>query len=191
MQVNPYQPSSIDSADTEVGPERDRALASLRLAFLILLAPALMNYYAFDTYVVSAGGLPRSVEMLSRAVNLSGFVIGGVLIWQYGLSFLERISHGIRAVFAGHCRIATWDGVLYQSLESSTVLAIAGAALWFVWVVGFYFVQIDFQTISWWVGVPAHLLAAMLYVPLLYRWYSLAKRSPKHDPQRQEHSDPV
>lgn len=63
----------------------------------------------------------------------------------------------------------------YRSLNSLICVAIPDAALWMVWVFGFYHMHSDFYTISWAVGAPAHLLAACWYVPLVHRWYRLAR----------------
>jgi hypothetical protein len=82
-------------------------------------------------------------------------------------------------VFAHDTDRAGWLDALHKQLTWAPYLALPGAALWAIWVFGVYQLHVDFRLLSWAVGVPAHLLAACLYVPLLYAWYQLS-RSPSH-----------
>ena len=39
------------------------------------------------------------------------------------------------------------------------------------WVFGFYEMQMNFYVLSWLIGIPAHILGACVYIPLIYGWY--------------------
>ena len=175
MSTNPYESPAVanHTADSHL-PNRRSALAAFRTAFLILLAPALFNYYAFDTHAIS-GGIPPILQAVYRTTNLVGIVVGSTFIWFFALPVLEAVARTIRNVVARDASTDSWDGALYVSLKPAVYLAVPGAILWVLWVVGFYFLQLDFVMISYGVGIPAHVLAACLYVPLLIRWYRLSR----------------
>jgi hypothetical protein len=139
----------------------------------VLLIPALYNYWAFDALAVSP--LSADLARLFRTLNLLGLAFAFALIWLFGLVALERIAGLVRRVFANEIDRDQWLAVLHKRLTRAPYLAIPGAALWGIWVFGFYDLRIGFQTISWSVGVPAHLLAACLYLPLIHDWYQLAR----------------
>jgi hypothetical protein len=183
MSANPYQsPPNIPS--TADSPTRRSAVAAFRTAFVILLTPALFNYFAFDAMM--SAGVSARLHVLFRAANLAGFAAASVLIWFFGVPLLEAASRTIRRVFARDASRESWDGALYVSLKPMAYLAAPGAVLWAVWVVGFYFLQVEFVAISLGVGIPGHILGACLYVPLLMRWYQVSRR----DSADQEYADP-
>jgi hypothetical protein len=144
------------------------------MVFAILLAPAIFNYYAFDLQMIANSSLPSPTQTLYRATNILGFAVGSALIWFLGFPLLERVSQLIRLALASHTSLSRWLAIFYASVRSAVYLAIPGAILWAIWVVGFYYLGIGFYRISWSVGVPAHLLGALWYVPLVCRWYKLA-----------------
>ncbi len=175
MFENPYQsPGDLSRGGNGVAASRERAWRSFRIAFLILLVPAIYNYWAFDTYVIAAIRLPGDLVNLYRLGNVLGFIMGGSLIWMLGLPVLELAARLIRAVLATGTDRGSWLEILYRSLSWIAILALPGAVLWGVWVFAFYQRQVDFYTISWAIGIPAHALAACLYLPLIYRWFRLA-----------------
>ncbi len=175
MSTNPYEsPATVNrTADSHL-PNRRSALAAFRTAFVILLTPALFNYYAFDTDAIG-GGIPPILQAAYRTTNLVGIAVGSFLIWFFALPVLEAASRTIRNVVARDASTDRWVDALYMSLKPAAYLAVPGAILWALWVVGFYFLQLDFVMISYGVGIPAHILAACLYVPLLIRWYRLSR----------------
>jgi len=124
--------------------------------------------------------MPSGFATFYRAVHVIGFVVGATLIWFLGFPIIEAIAGVLRIVFANGTDRGAWQGVLYRSLNWAVVLAIPGAVLWGIWVLGFYQLGVNFYAISWAIGVPAHLLAASWYVPLIYRWYRMAQSHSAH-----------
>jgi len=175
MSTNPYETPAVGdhTADSHL-QKRRAALAAFRTAFLILLAAALFNYYAFDTHTI-IGGFPPILQAAYRITNLVGIAIGSAFIWFFALPVLEAVARQIRNVVARDVSTDSWDGALYVSLKPAVYLAVPGSIIWVLWVVGFYYLQLDFVMISYAVGVPAHVLAACFYVPLLVRWYRLSR----------------
>ena len=175
MTENPYRapPLFHEPVDTEFGLRR-RALLSFRLVALVLLAPAVYNYWAFDTQAIASSRLPSDLTAVYRAANVVALVVGFTLIWFLGLPLLEAVSRLLRVVFAKGVDTAAWQRVLYRSMNRAVILASIGAALWVIWVFGFYQIGVNFYVISWAIGVPAHLLAACWYVPLIYCWYRMS-----------------
>jgi hypothetical protein len=149
----------------------------MHVAIAMLLIPALYNYWAFDALAVSP--LPADLARLFRTFYLLGMAIAFALIWLVALPGLEVIARLARIVFAREIEPAAWLEVLHKKLTAAPYLAIPGAALWAIWVFGIYQMHLDFHSLSWAVGVPAHILAACLYLPLLFAWYQLS-RSPAH-----------
>ena len=177
MSTNPYEtPATVSRTADPDSPNRRLAIAAVRKAFVILLAPALFNYYAFDTAAIDSSISPR-LQVLFRTTNLIGIAVGAAMIWFLALTVLEFAGRTVRSVVAPDVSTDTWDDALYTSLKPAAYLAVLGAILWGLWVVGFYFVQLDFVMISYGIGIPAHILAACLYVPLVVRWYKLARAS--------------
>ena len=175
MTENPYQSPDVPSEAVNAGSSlRKRARLSFRVATLVLLIPAVYNYWEFDANVIASSRLPGDLATLYRMINVLGFIVGGPLIWFLGVPLLEAAARLIRTIFANGTDRTTWLETLYRSLSWTAFLAIPGAALWVIWVFVFYQKQVDFYTIYWAVGVPAHLLAACLYLPLIYGWYRLA-----------------
>jgi hypothetical protein len=152
-----------------------QATRSFRALAFVLLLPAVYNYWEFDVHAVSH--LPSFDAVICRTINILGFVVGVVLVWYFGMPVLEGISRLLRILFAGGTDSTAWQEVFYQSCARAPYLAIGGAALWFLWVFAFYEIRINFFLISWAVGIPAHVLAACWYVPLIYRWYRLTASS--------------
>lgn len=175
MSINPYQPpSSSPATETDFAALRAIARQAVRRSLLILSVPAFYNYCAFDAQAIVGAGTPPGLALLYRAANLLGSVVGGALVWFLGLPLIELFSHGLRLLVARTADASVWNRTLYEALRRSPYLAVPGAVLWAVWVFGFYQLRIDIVTISWVVGVPAHLLAAALYFPLICRWCRLA-----------------
>lgn len=168
MTENPFQsPDCVDDLIAVGSDLRRRARLSFRLTVLILLGPAAYNCWAFNHYA-----LARLTHL--HEINFTLLAIGAALILFLGFPVLEAISRVLRFIFGQRADRADWQDALYRSLNRTVYLAIPGAVLWVIWVIGFYEMRANFYTISWAVGVPAHLLAACWYVPLLYRWFRLA-----------------
>ena len=178
MTENPYQSPDVPSEAVNAGSSlRKRARLSFRVAALVLLIPAVYNYWEFDANVIASSRLPGDLANLYRMINVLGFIVGGSLIWFLGVPLLEATSRLIRIVFANGTDRTAWLETLYRSLNRTAFLAIPGAALWVIWVFVFYQKQMNFYTVSWAVGIPSHLLAACVYLPLIHGWYRLAPQN--------------
>lgn len=181
MPENPYQSPQLSDESGDTEPDlRKRARLYFRLAASVLLIPAVYNYWAFDAHAIASGRLPSDLTTFYRTVNVVAFVIGVTLIWLLGLPILQAIAGSLHILFAKGTDRAAWQAALYRSLNGAVVLAIPGAALWAIWVFAFYQVGVNFYTISWAIGVPAHLLAACWYVPLIHCWYRMTESQSDH-----------
>lgn len=174
MSDNPYRSPTAESSETGDDRLRRRAESAFRLSTCILIVPALYNYWQFDSQAIASSALPSAAMTTYRTTNLACFVVGGTLIWFFGVRLLEWLSGKLRNVVAQRADPDAWHRVLYENLARTPAFAIAGACLWAIWVYGFYVMSWNFMVISWAVGVPSHLLAACIYLPLAYRWYRLA-----------------
>lgn len=177
MSTNPYEPPRSPPEPEAAAPSRDSARRQFRTLFFILCIPALYNFVKFDIYILQASQLPGPVESLFRSTNIFAFALGGGLIWAYGFALVEWIAGVLRYWFAPETDAEAWKETLYASVPSTIYLGVLGAILWAIWVFGFYTLRIPFMVISQPVGVLAHLLAALWYLPLIYRWWRLARPS--------------
>lgn len=177
MNSNPFQPPQIRDTRTDIVLNaRQKAQKQVRTALLILLVPGLYNFICFQFYLGS-GPFHDPFFSLSFGLNLVGILILVDIVWFFGLSSLEWISAGARRLLARTSHPTEWLNTLYQTLDRISICAFLGAILWTIWVIGFYQLQLNFYTISIPIGIAAHLLAATLYLPLLYRWYKVSKAS--------------
>ena len=145
----------------------------------------MLNYTAFDLNY-SLNRFPSEVAQSYRVANLIGITLVFVFCWEFLLPTLATIGRLVRRYVAPHVNEARWDDALYKSLKPAAILAIPGAVLWCVWVLGFYYWKLNFMLLSIAVGVPAHLLAAGLYVPLIVRWFKLAREKRANGPPHVE-----
>ncbi|GAA4427269.1 hypothetical protein [Bremerella cremea] len=176
---NPFQsPTPTAEPGPKGNSSRQSALVSLRLAIVMLTAAGLVNYHAYDTMAMGPHVSLFGLMIMMRVFQL---VLVGLLVigcWLLLLPTLEVIAERLRSWFAKHVDAETWNEALYRSLAPAAILALPGSILWIVWVIGFYYLKAPFLLISYAVGIPAHLLAACIYVPLLYRWYHLWRYQP-------------
>ncbi len=173
MSDNPYASPTPVELPPQGGADRGEAVRGIRLAMLILLAPAVYNFIWFS------GLHPRQAAIAIPALfllgNIFGFLLSVVAIWFFGLVVLEFVSASIHAVFGRKTSLDEWNGPLYTMLTRAHWFAIPGAFLWVIWVIGFYLLHINFYTVSVPIGIASHLLAACLYLPLFAQWYALAR----------------
>lgn len=155
---------------------RQAGQRNFRTALVILLIAAAGNVACYNHQVFS--GWPNPFQsLLFQGTNWSWLVATSVLIWFWGLALLEWIAGCVHALRSPQTTLEMWKLAVYDSLGLAPLLAILGAITWVVWIAGFYFWNLDFYLISIPVGIVAHLLAAGLYLPLLYRWYQLSSRA--------------
>jgi hypothetical protein len=179
MSLNPYEspPLLPDEAMAGIAIDRTTGLKATRTIYWILLLPALLNELAFlhselrGNYQL--GGLEVLILLTVLGVWVAIWIVITSLVYFGGFYLIELLARGLRFLFAPKVSPGAWNHVLYTSLHASIKLVISGAILWAIWVIGFYVLEIDFYVISWLIGVPAHILGACFYVPLLYKWYRL------------------
>lgn len=176
MSANPYQSPTVESLPPVRQPaSRAESRAALHAACLILLAAGLVNYYAFDMRDIAGAGYDARLKTVLRTMNVAGIAVVFLLSWFFALPLLEFFGRVIRALTGRRAALDRWNDALYLSLKPAKYLAVAGAVLWILWVVAFYVADFNFVVISFAVGLPAHLLAACVYVPLAFRWFKLAR----------------
>ncbi len=180
MTTNPYQSPQVESTSPEFQvPRRAEALQSVRIATLLLTADGVFNVFAFyhtftDFYIIVGKGPiydPREIAVVSFAV-----ILVFLASWFLLLPVLEFLGQLLREMLAPRVNREQWNEALYLSLKYAAWLAVPGMILWLAWVIAFYYLRLNFYLISYAVGIPAHILAACVYVPLLYRWFKLWRR---------------
>ena len=176
MTPNPYASPKSDSTGLHASSKSHRlARRCLRLALVILLAPAVYNFICFSS-PVAAG--PDELRMQNASawitwVNGFGFCFTAGAIWCLGLPLLELLTVVIHRIFGRTTSVEAWKEALYRALNRAPLFSVLGAVLWTLWVAAIYRLGIGFYAASVPIGVAAHLLAAGLYVPLFFRWYTL------------------
>lgn len=153
---------------------RANALRRIRYALLILLLPAIYNFICFSLLVDSLVG-DLHMWMIYWAVNGMGFAALATAVWFLGLRLLEVWTVVVHKIFGSKATLENWNAALYEVLVRGPLLAVLGAIVWGIWVVAYYHLSVGFYMISIPTGIAGNLLAACLYVPLLYRWYSLER----------------
>ena len=173
---NPYaSPASVCHVASGLAGLRADALRRIRYALLILLLPAIYNFICFSLLVDPLVG-DLHMWMIYWAVNGMGFAAIATAVWFLGLRLLEIFTVVVHMVLGRKATLANWNAALYEVLLRGPLFAVLGAIVWTIWVVAYYQLNVGFYAISVPVGIAGHLLAACLYVPLLYRWYSLERR---------------
>ena len=175
MSNNPYESPEVQaSLLTPLDQNRLRALHSIRFALGILLVPAIYNFLCFN-FSLDVSRIEVPFLGIYRTVNTIGFLVIVASIWFFGLTAFEFITGGIHAIAARKSKLDDWKESLYDILRRAPFFAVPGAVLWTIWVLAFYQIQLDFFTVSVPIGIAAHILAACLYVPLIYRWYKIER----------------
>ncbi len=166
MSSNPYEPPS--STELAVLPADElRPVAALRFqqSCLILLAPALLNFICFH--------LTLRFEIV--LLDLLGFIALALLVWFRGFAIIEGVSSMLHTIVCGHRARQEWTQLLHKRLESLPGFIAVGSVLWLLWLIGFYAMQINFYLISYAIGIPAHILGACFYVPLITGWFRIVR----------------
>ena len=168
--VNPYAPPEA-STEPDNQQSRSSAARGLRLSLAALLFPALYNFAWYHALL----SVPTGVANVYGFINGLGLAVLIIAIWFFGLAAFELAARLLFKLFARYSKIEEWNSILYSSLNASPGFALCGAALWILWIVAFYELEVSFYTVSIPVGITAHLLAAGLYLPMFHRWFCLEK----------------
>lgn len=183
MIQNPYQPPAVLAcAEEQSVPSpsefiklRAAALFHVRLILGILLVPAIYNFVCFNYPSSAISPIPPTIHLLFRLVNGVGLIIIVATVYYAGLWLFEAFTRASHAIFSRQPTLSLWLEALYATFIRSAPYAVAGAILWAIWVYGFYQTNVDFMLLSVPVGILAHVLAAALYLPLIYRWYRIER----------------
>lgn len=167
MNSNPYAPpSTIDNLAQLPDPElRAMAQGRFKVSCWILTFPTLLNWVFFNWRL-------RPEYVL---VNCLGLIALAIVVAFYGFRIVERLSSTIQRIVCRNEARQEWDRVLWKALVALPGFIAIGSLLWTLWVIGFYVMNINFVLISYAVGMPAHVLAACFYVPLIIRWFRIAR----------------
>ncbi|MBL8889458.1 MAG: hypothetical protein JNL67_05735 [Planctomycetaceae bacterium] len=139
---------------------------------VLLLFAAAYNLYHFNRL---AFGEPLNPPIFTiyQIVNWMWLGVGCVIIWLAGLWLLEKVTRIVYLWKPRKASLDDWNLALYRTLRTAPILAFFGAVIWGFWVLAFYQWKLDFMLVSIPVGLVANALGAMLYGPLIYRWYKL------------------
>ena len=172
---NPYAtPESVCHVELGLAGLRADALRRIRQALLILLLPAFYNFICFNLLVAPLVGDVHT-RMIYWVFNGMGFIVIATAVWFLGLRLLELLTVVLHKLFGRKATLENWNAALYEVLLRGPLLAVLGAIVWAIWVVAYYHLNVGFYMISVPTGIAGNLLAACLYVPLLYRWYALER----------------
>lgn len=173
---NPYRAPRVDELAADHVLDRQAALMHVRVALLVLAIPTVCNWAALFVHRADPTDDLDGLRLLLGIVNAVGLMFLFPILWFLTLPLCEVIAK-ITYWFCGRGVSQTaWVGALYQSLRRVPRAAVAGAVGWLVWLRLFFFaghsggfgLDVSFQ-------LAGHLIAAWVYVPLLYRWYLLRK----------------
>lgn len=177
MNPNPYESPKVLAVQPSMPNEaRAAALRSVRIALLIMLLPAVYNFICFS-FPANANRIELPIHNVYRIIDSVGLLLTVLAIWFFGLAVLELVTCGIHSIVARKSTFDDWTAALYIILRRLPLFAVPGAALWTLWVAAFYQLQLGFYTVSVPIGIASHLLAAGLYVPLIYRWFTMERSS--------------
>lgn len=182
MADNPYrapdqQSTASIAKPSDVDPDlRTATQSTVRRSLLLMLIPAMYNYYEFDKSVVAS--LPGYAPVLFRTISPAAIFVVAVLIWFGGTRLLELAGSVFRSLLAAHVDKGRWLNELHHSTARVVYLMIPGAFLWLFWVFAFYRVHLNFYVLSWSVGLIAHSLGACWWGPLAMQWYRISKAPP-------------
>ena len=181
MNVNPYESprkarpiAKKDSFSKALAVERAKAAGRFTQTILVLAVPAVFNLLLFNHFVT--GGVSPPLFYVLATLNAIGvaFAIFSLLFGGFFVS--EKLTQLANRLFGKGQKLDQWNEALYDVLEQAWFLAIPAAMLWAFWLVMVYFTDVPYL----FYGLPslaiAHLMAASLYIRLLWRWYKTRQR---------------
>lgn len=169
LDENPYaSPRAIGNEFDFPVIDRVRTQFRWRLALSMFVVPAAIDYschMAMDPTAKYYLIIPDAIICL--------FLFGSA--WKWSLSLLEWFAGLLRRFSSPTTHQNAWNQALYRSLEPAPFVALGGAALWLIWIAGFWFLQMRFDFITSVLGLPAVLLAGVICVPLVRSWIIAAR----------------
>lgn len=172
---NPYRsPATIDQPAPAAPLLRADALFRFRVAVTLLLIAAFANAFFRPRFLY----MVTSVMLIKYRIGLLDFLFIsaiGFFAMTGAFNALERLAKLLRRIFAANSDPEAWNNAIYNAFRPAIPLGLAGALLWIIWVIAFFELRINFYVISYAVGIPAHLLAACVYLPMLSGWFKAAR----------------
>lgn len=177
--ASPTAPQMGEGLGDDFGALRSKTIRGWQVSLLILLLPAMVNFYLLlERSIRYVDVVPPQPHFALILVNMIWCVPLAALLRFAFLPLLELIAGAIRYLFARNVPRQLWLASMYRSLSLLVPVAIFGAVLWMVWLVGFYLLEMNFFVISIPVGILAHLLGATIYLRIFYGWFRLSRESP-------------
>lgn len=173
---NPYSAPSTITSDIEVDPWKP-ARRGIRISLAILLIPAVLNYVAWERWLVSTGWRQSQVDSTTSgiwAIRIANFVllsIGFLILWYFALPVLKFCARLLVTLIRRKGEINDdWHNPLIAAMEKIPRYATAGAGVWIVWVIGFYLLEIRHFAFTAIFSTVGHILAATWYGPLVVQF---------------------
>ena len=173
MSGNPYQPPTPASSLPQAA-ERQEAIRPFRASVALLAVPAIYNLICFN-FPLSMNRVQVQLSDRDRLLNLLGFILVMAFVWLFGFLMLEKLTNVLHRLFARYSSSASWRQNLYATLKRAPLFAMLGALLWITWIIAYYKIGLNFFLVSVPIGIAAHILAALLYIPLLWHWFLLER----------------
>lgn len=187
MSGNPYQPPAVEVSRGQTA-ERQEAIRAFHLSVALLAVPATFNLICFN-FPLSINRRQVILSGDDQLSNLVAFALLIAVVWLFGFLLLEKAANVLHRLLGKHSSARIWRQTLYTTLKRAPLLAMLGALLWITWTIAFYQLGLNFFLISLPIGVMAHLLAALLYVPLFWRWFFLEREARRVAPDNSIHAE--
>lgn len=162
---NPYSSPEEFAATTQ--SDAWTALRGYRLALLILAIPTALNYLFWDRENL-AGRFAGDLVALCRTVNITLLVTAFAALFLIGLPLLRLGLKVLLPLFP----VPEWEVTANEGLSRLPIFAALGSALWVVWSIGFYVLQLRGMAFSTTLALLGHLLAVFWYFPIFSGWYA-------------------
>jgi hypothetical protein len=174
MENNPYRsPESIEDVAPKNLPRAD-ALLRFRIAIALLIIAALVNGFFLPRYRYTGA----AVVFTTYRIGLLDFIfIAAIGFFAMTCTFevLERLAKLLRRILSPNSDPDSWNNAIYNAFRPAIPLGLLGALLWIIWVIAFFELEVNFYLISYAIGIPAHLLAAAIYLRILWGWFKAAR----------------
>ena len=171
---NPYASPLIPGTRIERPPVHHIWFCLQCVSCAVLFAPA-----AAMNLRLSLIGLTFSASQFAFAC-VAFAILGAILAvpTAYLLIGISRLLHFL----SGVSDTSQWQESFYRIGLRMVVASLLGSILWCIWNFGFFVLGIEFNLISWPIGILGNILGAWVYFPLMIDWYQLF-RATKDNPR--------
>ncbi len=177
-QSNPYAAPVSELTAPQAASHELELLATrrFRTAVGLLLPPALFNCVAVTLpRFVDSGRVPAtdSWAFFSLAVTIVGmvFLLGiAVFLWFRGTMLLMFITALLHPLLGGRTERNGWIDAALEGTRGFVVAAVLGSIVWLTYDILLFF-QPSHYSFFLFFGTLAHILGAIMYVPILVKWF--------------------